>query len=108
MSKELEVAIKAAKEAGEISRENFLKANPVSLKDGGSWVTEIDKLSESKIISIIKENFPNHSVNAEESGFAKNDSEYLWLVDPIDGTTNYATTVPFFSVFISFPKKKEG
>lgn len=107
MAKELEVAIKAAKEAGEILKENFLKANPITIKEGGGWVTEIDKLSESKIISIIKESFPDHSINAEESGFAKKDSEYLWLVDPIDGTTNYATRVPFFAVSIALAKNKE-
>ncbi|OGY22705.1 MAG: hypothetical protein A2126_03875 [Candidatus Woykebacteria bacterium GWB1_45_5] len=107
MTKELEVAIKAARQAGEILRENFHKAHPVTLKEGGSWVTEIDKLSERKIISIIKENFPTHSVNAEESGFSKKDSEYLWLIDPIDGTTNYATKFPFFAVSIAQAKNKE-
>lgn len=106
MSKEFEVAIKAAKEAGKIAGENFLKTNLVSLKDEDSWVTEIDKLSESKIISVIKENFPDHSVNAEESGLAEKDSDFLWLVDPIDGTTNYATHVPFFAVSIGLAKDK--
>ena len=101
MKKELEVAIKAAKEAGKILKDNFHKVNPVTLKQGDSWVTEIDKLSENKIISSIKENFPTHSINAEESGFSKEDSEYLWLVDPLDGTTNYATHVPLFAVSIA-------
>jgi len=101
MSKELDVAIKAARQAGEILKENFHKANPRTLKEGGSWVTEVDKLSERKIISIIKENFPSHSIIAEESGLAKKDSEYLRLIDPLDGTTNYATHLPFFAVSIA-------
>jgi len=107
LKKELEVAIKAAKEAGEILKENFRKANLISLKEGGSWVTELDKLSEGKIISIVKENFPTHSINAEESGLTKKDSEYLWLIDPLDGTTNYATRIPFFVVSIGLAKNKE-
>ena len=105
MTKELEVTIKAAKEAGKILKENFHKVNPVTVKTGGSWVTEIDKLSESKIISVIRENFPGHSINAEESGFSKETSEYLWLVDPLDGTTNYARGVPIFAVSIALAHK---
>ena len=107
MKKELEVAIKAAKEAGKISKENFLKSNLIALKEGGSWVTEIDKLCEKRIISIIKESFPDHSINAEESGLARKDSEYLWLIDPIDGTTNYATQFPLFAVSIALAKNNE-
>ncbi|OGY22913.1 MAG: hypothetical protein A2172_03180 [Candidatus Woykebacteria bacterium RBG_13_40_15] len=103
----LEVAIKAAKEAGKILKENYHKANKPTLKQDASWATEIDKLSENKIISIIKENFPTHSINAEESGFSKKDSEYLWLVDPLDGTTNYATHLPLFAVSIALVVKNE-
>ncbi len=101
MGKELEVAVRAAKEAGEILKENFPKANPIAFKEGGSWVTEIDKLSERKIISIIKESFPDHSINAEESGLSGGPSKYTWVVDPLDGTTNFATKIPFFSISIA-------
>lgn len=104
MSKELEVAIKAAKEAGKILKERYYQANQVTIKEDKSFLTEADKLSETKIISIIKEAFPDHSINAEESGFAKQDSKYLWLVDPLDGTTNFVTKLPFFAVSIALVK----
>lgn len=107
MSKELEVAIAAAKEAGEILNKHFLHKDPVILKKDKSFQTEADKLSEKKIISIIKENFPDHSINAEESGLSKKDSKYLWLIDPLDGTTNYTTGVPFFSVSIALAEGGE-
>jgi len=101
MSKELEVAIKAAKEAGEILKENFNNTNPVTFKDEGGSLTKIDTLSETKIVSILKENFPNHSINAEESGLKQKNSKFLWLVDPIDGTSNFAAQIPLFVVSIA-------
>jgi len=107
MSKELEVAIKAAKEAGKILKDNFQEINTVTFKEGGSMVTEVDKLSERRIISRIKEAFPKHSINAEESGLDKKASEYIWLIDPLDGTTNYATHVPFFAVSIALVRGNE-
>ena len=105
MSKELEVAIIAAKEAGEILKERFPKDNTVILKEDKSFQTESDILSEKKIISIIKESFPNHSIKAEESGLSEKDSEYLWLIDPLDGTTNYTIKFPLFAVSIALAKK---
>ncbi len=107
MTKELEVAIKAAKEAGKILKENFYKINPITFKGDGGSLTKIDKLSENKIVSTIKENFPDHSINAEESGLSKKDSEYLWLVDPIDGTSNFAAQIPFFAVSVALAKDKK-
>ena len=101
MKKELEVAIEAAKEAGKILSESFQKSNTVTLKEDKSFQTEVDRSSEAKITSIIKEAFPNHSINAEESGLSQVSSKYLWLIDPLDGTTNYATHVPFFSISIA-------
>ena len=70
-------------------------------------VTESDQLSEKKIIAIIKENFPDNSIKAEESGFSDKKSEYLWVIDPLDGTTNYVRKVPFFSVSIALMKKEQ-
>jgi len=101
MITELEVAKKAAQEAGEILREHFQKSNAVTLKVDKSFQTKVDKLAESRIISTIKDSFPDHSINAEESGLSSASSKYLWLIDPLDGTTNYATHVPFFSVSIA-------
>jgi len=101
----LDVAIKAAKEAGKILKERFHGSNPVTLKEDRSFLTESDTLSEKTIISIIKEDFPDHSINAEESGFSDQKSDYIWLIDPLDGTTNYATGLPFFAVSIALLEK---
>jgi len=108
MSKELEVAIKAAKEAGKIVKENFGKSQRVTLKENKSFLTETDLASEKKIISIIKESFPNHSIMAEESGLSEKSSYYAWYIDPIDGTSNFVTKVPFFVVSIALMKQDKA
>ena len=105
MSKELEVAIKAAKEAGEILKNNFQRESSVTLKEDGSFQTEADRLSEEKINLIIKESFPTHSILAEESGLSQKKSTYLWLIDPLDGTTNYTIKFPFFAASIALAKE---
>lgn len=101
------MAIKAARQAGEILREEFGKSGTLTVKEDKSFQTEADRRSETKIISIIKSQFTGHSVNAEETGFSEKDSEFLWLIDPLDGTTNYATRIPFFAVSIALAKKRE-
>jgi len=67
-------------------------------------VTEIDKASEKLITAFIKKNYPTHGILAEEGGETKNSSEYLWVVDPLDGTTNFAHGLPIFSVSIGVQK----
>lgn len=101
----IDVALKAAREAGKILKEHFYEKQAVTIKEDKSFVTEIDKLSEQKIIETIKESFPSHSIKAEESGFSEKNSEFTWLIDPLDGTTNYATSLPFFSVSIALTKQ---
>ncbi len=97
----LEVAEKTAREAGVILLENLGKVKEIEFKAKNSLVTEVDKLSEEIIISNIKNSFPEHAIFAEESGRDSNESEHLWLIDPIDGTTNYAHAYPFFSISIA-------
>ncbi len=97
----LEVAEKAAREAGVILLENLGKVKEIEFKAKNSLVTEVDKLSEEIIISNIRSSFPEHAIFAEESGRDSSESEYVWLIDPIDGTTNYAHAYPFFSISIA-------
>jgi len=97
----LEVADRAAREAGKILRDYLGKVNEVEYKAKNSLVTEVDKLAEELIIKIIKSNFPSHDIFAEESGRNKKTSNYLWIIDPLDGTTNYAHTYPVFSISIA-------
>src|SRR4030066_2225519 len=103
----IEVAIKAAREAGEILLRGFGKAKDIQFKEDKSLVTEFDKLSEEKIISTIKYSFPNHQILAEETGLSEVKSDYLWMIDPLDGTTNFALGIPIFAVSIALAFKKE-
>jgi len=70
-------------------------------------VTEIDKQSEQMIIEFIRKNYPSHSILAEESGLAASETEYLWVVDPLDGTTNFSQGLPIFAVSIALQYKNE-
>ncbi len=98
--------INIAKEAGEIVREGFGKKLKIEYKSNETnLVTEIDKASEKFITDFIKKTYPTHDILAEESGEMKSGSEYLWVVDPLDGTTNFAHGLPIFSVSIGLQKK---
>lgn len=97
--------IQISHEAGEIAREGFGKNFKVEYKTNeANLVTEIDKASEKHIKEFITKKYPRHSILAEEGGETKNDSEYLWVVDPIDGTTNFAHGLPIFSISIGLQK----
>lgn len=63
-------------------------------------VTEVDQESEEKIIAFIHEHYPSHSILAEESGVTDKKSDYTWIIDPVDGTTNYAHGYPLFAISI--------
>jgi len=97
----IEVARKAAHHAGIILRENLGRVKEVEYKSKNSLVTEVDRASEDLIIRTIKSEFPNHSIFAEESGKDSVNSGYQWIIDPLDGTTNYTHTYPFFSISIA-------
>lgn len=97
--------INIAKEAGEIIREGFGKNIQIEFKSGeNNLVTEIDKKSELVIIDFIQKKFPSHSILTEERGELLQDSEYLWVIDPLDGTSNFAHGLPIFSVSIGLQK----
>jgi len=100
--------IQISKKAGEIVREGFGKNFSIEYKTNiSNLVTEIDKKSEALIIDFIKKEFPVHSVLAEESGEHGTSSEYLWVIDPLDGTTNFAHRLPIFAVSIGVQKNGE-
>lgn len=100
----LNIAIEAAKTAGKLLKQHAGKAREIQLKEGESknLVTEIDKKSEQQIISILKTHFPHHEILAEESGHQTGrSSEYRWIIDPLDGTTNFTHGFPVFCVSIA-------
>jgi myo-inositol-1(or 4)-monophosphatase len=101
----IEDVIKIAKEAGYIIREGFGTSFSIEFKTNESnLVTGIDKASEKLITEFIKKKYPSHSILAEESGEVNNSSEYTWVIDPLDGTTNFAHGLPIFSVSIGVQK----
>lgn len=97
--------IEIAKQAGSVVREGFGKNFKIDYKTSeNNLVTEVDKASEKLITDFITKKYPVHSILAEEGSGTKNNSEYLWVVDPLDGTTNFAHGLPIFSVSIGVQK----
>lgn len=97
--------INISHEAGEIIRNGFGRNLNIEFKTGESnLVTNVDKASEKHIKEFIQKKYPAHSILAEESGELKNASEYLWVIDPVDGTTNFAHGLPIFAVSIGLQR----
>ncbi|MBX2992534.1 MAG: inositol monophosphatase [Bacteroidetes bacterium] len=107
----LTIAIEAAKEAGKFLKYNVGRVKNIEMKKGEerNLVSEIDKGSEERIIGIIKRHYPNHAILAEESGASPDlsGSDYKWVIDPLDGTTNFLHGLPIFCVTIGIEYKGE-
>lgn len=103
-------AIQAALKAGDILRKGFGTSYEVTAKPGRqNFVTEYDKASEASIISFIREKFPSHNILAEESGLLKQSKdEMLWIIDPLDGTTNFSHHLPIFTISIAAYQGEKG
>ncbi len=97
----LQTAIEAAQRAGQLIAERYLDPHQVTIKGYRDIVTEADAAAESVILNLIRERFPQHAILSEEAGGDDLDADYLWVVDPIDGTTNYAHRIPIFCVSIA-------
>lgn len=106
-SKELEVAIEAGREAGKILEKYFETEILKDFKEDKSIVTKADKESEEVIKKIILDAFPLHSILGEETGMTGNASDYVWYVDPVDGTRNFANGIPLFAASIALVYKGE-
>lgn len=102
-----QTAIKAAKEAGNIQLKNYGRIKYVKDKGDIGLVTNVDYLCEKKIVRIIKAQFPDHNILAEEYKYKKTKSPYKWLIDPIDGTHNYLYGLHIFGVSIALEYKKQ-
>lgn len=99
--KYLEVAKRAAFSSGKFLAENFGKKHDAHFKTEHDIGLAVDVESESIILKIIKEKFPEHNYYSEEFGEIKNDSKFTWFIDPLDGTNNYFAGIPYFSVSIA-------
>ena len=100
--------INLAKEAGKILMNDFGRLKTIKKKGQNDFVTNADYESEKFIISKIQGKYPEHSILSEEKGEIKNDSDYEWYIDPLDGTTNFVHGLPMFGVSIGLAKKGES
>ncbi len=101
----LNTAIELAKTAGVSLLETFGTSNPIGKKgDNSNIVTAADSRCEERIVRGIRSAYPDHSIIAEETGCDLRESPFTWVVDPLDGTSNYAAGIPWFGVLISVLK----
>jgi len=101
VSQLLDVALEAARAGGDVVMEAADKPRKVQFKGTTDLVTETDKNAEDAVLRVLSKRFPDHAVLGEEGGVSGNTkSEYLWCVDPLDGTTNFAHRYPSFAVSV--------
>ena len=102
----LNIAVRAARSAGNIITRNMGRLDSISVhtKDRNDFVTEVDRQAENEIIWILRKAFPDHAILAEESG-ESDGNEYQWVIDPLDGTTNFLHGFPQFAVSIALRHK---
>jgi len=108
-AKFLTTAIKAAGLAGKVILANLgnISKRDIGMKSASDFVTRVDRESERIIINAIKKEFPQHSFLAEESVHEAETEQYRWIIDPLDGTTNYIHQYPVFSISIALEYRRE-
>jgi len=106
MNPMVNIAVRAAREAGRVISRNFNRVDRLTIADKGKndFVTEVDRNAEAAIIAVLREKYPHHAILAEESG-AQAGNEYQWVIDPLDGTTNFLHGIPQFAVSIALKVK---
>ncbi|TLX55888.1 inositol monophosphatase [Stutzerimonas nosocomialis] len=102
----LNIALRAARGAGELILRSIERLDVISVneKEAKDYVTEIDRAAEQSIVNALRKAYPNHGILGEESGLSEGSGEgtdYLWIIDPLDGTTNFVRGVPHFAVSIA-------
>ena len=97
----LQTAVAAAKEAGALQKELLWSEHTISFKGEIDLVTEVDRRCEELIVGTLKNAYPDHSFLAEEGAYESGSAPYKWVIDPLDGTTNYAHGFPWFCVSIA-------
>jgi myo-inositol-1(or 4)-monophosphatase len=107
VTKELEVAMSAAREAGGVLRKGFGWQHSIKYKGEVDLVTEVDEQAERVIREILLGAFPSYGMLAEEGGRLSGEEDARWIVDPLDGTTNYAHGLPIFAVSIALERAGE-
>lgn len=103
----LAFTIDLARRAGAVLRNGATKPRQIDHKGPFDLVTDIDRASEALIVAAIRERFPDHTILAEEGGGIEQDSPWSWIIDPLDGTNNYAHQFPFYSVSLGLLHERE-
>ena len=106
VSANINVMVKACRKAAKTLIRDFgeIENLQVSIKGPGDYVSASDKKVEKILIDELQKARPNHSILSEEIGEIKNDSEFRWIIDPIDGTANFLHGIPHFSISIALEK----
>lgn len=107
MNPQVTIAVRAARAAGNIITRNMDRLDRLTIasKRSNDFVSEVDHKAEQAIIEVLRQAYPDHGILAEESGQQQNNSEYQWIIDPLDGTTNFLHGFPQFSVSIALRHK---
>lgn len=99
----LSIAVRAAERAGTFIERESINVDRITVeqKSRNDFVTEVDRKAEAMIIEALSKTYPDHGFIGEESGDTNADAEYLWIIDPLDGTTNFIRGIPHYSVSIA-------
>lgn len=106
----INIAVKAARRAGQIINRasNDIESLKIASKQPNDFVTEVDRAAEAAIIEVLQEAYPNYGILAEESGSTPahngGDAEYQWIIDPLDGTTNFIHGLPQYAISIALAR----
>src|SRR5262249_45001923 len=103
----LNIAVKAARKAGSIiTRASFdIDKLTIRSKQKNDFVSEVDQAAEEAIISTLKDAYPDHGFHGEETGKSNEKADHVWIIDPLDGTTNFLHGFPQYCVSIALRHK---
>lgn len=103
-----DLVIQCAREAGKLLLQHFGQPQTVAIKESrSSIVTAADLASERLITDLIRQRCPSHNLLGEETGFQRNGSEFTWVIDPLDGTSNFAAGIPWFGVMVALLRENQ-
>ncbi len=107
MQEAMIAACRAARAGGAILRSYFGRPLAIQEKQGADIVTEADLAAEETICAVLRASHPDFGIFSEEQGLVEGEAEYLWIVDPLDGTNNFVVGIPQFGVSVALTHKQE-
>ena len=100
----MDIALEAARISGKIIKDRYQTVKDIHVKGRADIVTDVDLAAEKAVLELLTAEYPNFGVLAEESAPIESDSPYRWIVDPLDGTRNYAVGIPHFCTVVALAK----